>query len=98
MQPTGQVTVYDRDEKFTAKHAKELMLKARLMEYEKELKDIVAEIKSQASRGSSTIETWISEKASRYVIQKLEELEFSVIIPEREFSDSTAEIWVTIDW
>ncbi len=69
------------------------------MEYEKELEDIIAEIKSQASKGSSSIETWVSDKANSYVVQKLEELEFLVSISGKGGPDGrSAEILVTIDW
>jgi hypothetical protein len=88
------------EERLTAKQAKELMRKALLKESEKELQDILKEIKDQASLGSSSIETWISRKTCDWVVRSLEELEFLVTQSSLIESDKNgnATIYYTIEW
>lgn len=62
--------------KFTAADARELVIKHKTFEAEKELQDILLEIRDQASKGSSSITTWISHRSKYYILQKLHDLHF----------------------
>lgn len=73
--------------KFTAAVARELVIKHKTFEAEKELQDILLEIRGQASKGSSSITTWISHKSKFYILSKLQELSFTTEQSEDQSKD-----------
>lgn len=81
-------------EKFSAQEARELTYAAKTAEFEKELQDILQEIKNEASKGNGSINTWVSIKATTYVIQNLHNLNFVTKLCE---SDQSRKFY-TISW
>lgn len=83
---------------FSANDAKELMYAAKTAEFEKELQDILQEVKINAAKGSGSLTTWISKKAITYVLQNLHDLGFRTVKVDDEDNWDRSRDLYTISW